>query len=167
MKKTAVKSIFMGLVLVSMLSFTGCVRYAIETPNSMVELDEESWSDYDLRATTAEGVVLAVRVLKARGRAGQLPQGDLSFWSEATQLRMRTREGYALLDQVDVQSSDGTEGIQLQFGRDQHDQPYVYWVTLFVTPRILHVIEAGGREDLFEANQDEIVEAIASYHCKR
>ncbi len=166
MKNAMQGGLILGLFL-TMASLTGCVRYAIDTPNTMVELEQANWSNYDLRATSAEGVVLAVRTLRASEEGGDIPVGDLVFWSEATQLRMRTRGGYALLDEIEVRSADGTPGVQLQFGRDQEDEPYVYWVTLYVTSHFLHVVEAGGRQDLFEASQSDIENALASYECLR
>ena len=46
------------LVLASLLGACGA-RYAIDTPDGMVTLEEPSWSRYDERATTPHGVVLA------------------------------------------------------------------------------------------------------------
>ncbi len=146
---------------------SGCARYAIDTPAAMVELNESAYSNYEYRATTPDGVVLGVRIERMREGSGNTPVGELEFWSESTQLRLRTLGGYALLDESEVVSANGVDGVQLRFGRDQDDSPYAYWVTLFVTAKFIHIIEAGGRRDLFEASQEDIESAIRSYQAKK
>ena len=156
-----------ALLLSVGFSFAGCAKFAIDTPSAMVELNESSYSNYDYRATTPDGVVVGVRVERMKEGSGNTPVGELEFWAESTQLRLRTLGGYALLDESEVTSANGVDGIQLRFGRDQDDSPYTYWVTLFVTTKFIHAIEAGGRRDLFEAAQSDIETAIQSYQVKR
>ena len=96
-----------------------------------------------------------------------LPPASLTFWSDAVKLRLRTQAGYALIEEKDVTSADGTQGHQLRFGKDQGSEPYIYWVTLFRTEKYLHVVEAGGKKALFESNQAAIETALAGYEVKR
>lgn len=153
------------LVLASLLGACGA-RYAIDTPDGMVTLEEPSWSRYDERATTPHGVVLAVRTIR-QGERREVPYGDLAFWAEATRLRMRTTAGYALLDESEVSSADGTPGVHMSFGRDQQGQPYRYDVVLFVTPRVIHVVEIGGEAERYDEIEDELTRALASYEVHR
>ncbi len=153
------------LVLAWLLGACGA-RYAIDTPDGMVTLDEPSWSRYEERSTTPHGVVLAVRTIR-QGEHRDVPYGDLAFWTEATRLRMRTTAGYALIDESEVSSADGTPGVRLSFGRDQQGQPWRYDVVLFVTPRTIHVVEIGGETERYEEIEDELTRALASYEVHR
>ena len=143
-----------------------CAPFTVQTAPGMVELDESRWSPYDTRMTTPDGVVVATRAIR-QGPGAETPRGDLAFWREATILRFRTLAGYALVGETEVTSVDGTDGVRLELGRDQDGTPYRYDVVLFVTPKFVHVIEAGGRGDLFEASLDRVEAVIASYRVRR
>src|ERR1041385_7250286 len=116
------------LLLVGSLT-SACGRpFDVRTPDGFVELDNQG-PDYAYRATTADGVVVAVRAIDATGREG------LGFWEEAVALELRDASGYALLEKKDVRSEDGTAGRELDFGRDQNGKPYAYRVALFAAER--------------------------------
>jgi len=136
------------------------------TPSSMVELNESRHSHYRFRATTPDGVVLAVRTIR-QGQNKEVPAGSLDFWTEAVRLRLQTLGGYALLDEVEARSADGTVGTRLVFGHDQGDRPHRYWVTIYVTDRWVHVVEAGGVEEQFSAVDAEITQAMQRYRVRR
>lgn len=140
--------------------------FEISTPSGMIELEEASWSDYDWRATTPDGIVLAVRSIP-QGDGREVPQGSLEFWVEALTLRMRAGGGYALLSTEDAQSADGTPGTTLHFGRDQGGDTFAYDVTVFVTERWIHVVEAGGRSDRMDAYATALEQAVAGYRVRR
>lgn len=162
------KHLIATILSVSVASVTtACAApFAIDTPSGMVALEESQWSNYDYRATTPSGVVVAARVIR-QGEGRETPAGDLSFWSDAIQLRMRTSSGYALLSEEPFATRDGSDGVRLRFGRDQQSTPYRYDVVLIVTGRYVHVVEAGGRADLADEASDLIEEAIASYEVRR
>ncbi len=142
------------LALIGGALLTGCgSSFSMATPQRFVELDEEG-SLYDARFTTADGVVLSVRELPHE------PEGDMDFWVEAIQNRIRMNGGYALVDTRDVRAASGHSGKQLRFGRDQQGTPYRYWVTLFLTERHLFLVEAGGRTEVFDEAEDTIESAI-------
>lgn len=142
-------------VMVGTVGLTGCAaRYELKVPGSFVELDEPG-AGYDLRATDAHGVVLAVRAMDND------PKGNLAFWTDAVTNRVRTLGGYALLDTKDVRAASGQKGKQLRFGHDENGTAYAYWVTVFVTEGRIFVVEAGGRRDRFEAVQEPVEKAIA------
>jgi len=135
-------------------SACGGNHFDVETPATFIELEEES-SSYDYRATSAKGVVMAVREIENE------PYGDRAFWVEAVRNHVRLKGGYALLDEKEV-SAKGHEGTQLQFGRDQDGRPYQYWVTVFVTEERIFVIEMGGKEELFEKEMKSLEKTVAS-----
>lgn len=128
----------------------GCGRpFDVKTPAGFVELDNQE-PEYEYRAMTPEGVVVAVRVEPAKDK------GDLAFWTRAVTLRMRQNEGYALLSSANVTSRDGTPGAELTFGHDENNKPYVYVVTLFMAQDRLFLLEAGGWKPEMERYKADI-----------
>lgn len=145
---------------------TGCAVAQLTLPPQMVEIEQSRWSEYDFKASTATGVVVAWRTV-TMGEGEDVPHADLDFWVEATRIRMRSMAGYALLEERDVTSADGTTGRQLAFGRDENGRPHVYWVTLFTTDDHLHVVEAGGLQTHFDEARSAVEAALASYRVLR
>jgi len=80
---------------------------------------------------------------------------------------MRTLGGYALLDRRDVKSKSGADGIQLRFGHDEDGEPYLYWVTLFVTESRIFVLEAGGPKEEVQREEARIEWSIANFEHVR
>lgn len=116
--------------------------FDVHTAPGFVELENQG--EFAYRATTPEGVVVAVRVVEDEKR------GDLGFWTEALTLRMRDVSGYALLEASDVTSADGTKGRLLKFGHDEDNKPFAYWLAVFPAQNRLFLVEAGGAKDLFD-----------------
>lgn len=144
----------MLLALTAGLFVMGCgSSFAMTSPDGFVELDEDN-SSYDARFTSADGVVISVRAIEHD------PEGDLAFWMEAIETRIRMNGGYALLESKDVRSASGQSGKQLRFGRDQNGTPFKYWVTIFVTDDYIHLVEAGGRSEEFDAAEARVERAI-------
>ena len=133
---------------------TAC-KVDILTPRGFVELKDQA--EYDYRATTADGLVIGVRELDNE------PEGELSFWSRAIENQLRRQGGYALLETRDVRSKDGIAGKQLRFGHDEGKRPHLYYVTLFVTPDTIALLEVGGTQELVTAHAAELDAALASY----
>lgn len=131
--------------------------FELATPPGFVEIDQ-SWDHYDYRATTAKGLVIAAREIDHD------PKGDAAFWLEAIRDRMRTRGGYALLDEVGVTSADGVKGTQLRFGHDEDgNKPHLYYLTVFVTDDAIVLLEAGGTKQLVTDNQAQIDRAVSTF----
>lgn len=125
------------------LGLAACGRpFDVKTAPGFVPLENQT--TYDYRATTPEGVVVAVRVVDDEKR------GDLAFWTQAVILQLRDVSGYALLDVSDVRSRDGTAGKLLKLGHDEGDKPFAYWVAIFPAQERLFIVEAGGAKDAFE-----------------
>lgn len=135
----------LAVLSIAVLAFaaSACGRpFDVKTAPGFVPLENQT--SYEYRATSPEGVVVAVRVVEDEKR------GDLAFWTQAITLQLRDVSGYALLDSVDVESRDGTKGKLLRFGHDEGDKPFAYWVTIFPAQEKLFLVEAGGAKEAFE-----------------
>jgi hypothetical protein len=134
--------------------------FDIKTAPGFVPLENQSGYSYDYRATTPEGVVLAVRVIDDENR------GDLAFWTEALTLQLRDVSGYALLESADVTSRDGTKGKLLKMGHDEDGKPFAYWVGVFPAQGRLFIAEAGGQKDAFDRAKPSIEWMMKSLKVK-
>jgi len=148
------RAAFFAICCLVMALGVGC-QPLIRTPPRFLQLDE-AHPDYQYRATTADGVVLAARVLRVDRERG----GGLDFWLAA--VKMRLRGAYALRGERAIKTTHGLEGKQLRFAREEKQRPYQYWVTLFVDGNSLAVVEAGGPEARFAAYEEAIDAAIRS-----
>jgi hypothetical protein len=126
------------------LGALGCGKsYDVRPAPGFVRLEAEQ-KPYDWRAVAPDGVAVALRVVPLEDRA------DLPFWTHAVTLRMRETGGYALVGEHEVRSRDGTTGTELVFGHDESGKPFVYRVRLFLGPKRLYVVEAGGTKEQME-----------------
>jgi hypothetical protein len=157
-----------ALVLLSVFAVACGQSFEAKTPAGFVELDETDPA-YAYRATTADGLVVAVREVENE------PRGELSFWARAVENELRQRGGYALLAQRDVKTHEGLPGKQLRFGHDEGNQPHEYNVTLFVkdstsmlfwTNSSLYVLEAGGTKELMTRHAKALDDYVTSFHAK-
>lgn len=141
------------------LALSGCgSSFAAATPPGFVELDDQE--TYDYRATSADGLVLAVREIDHE------PKGEVGFWTRAIENRMRQRGGYALLGTHDVKSKNGLDGKQLRFGHDESGTPHLYYVTLFLTEKRIFLLEAGGTKELMTRHADAVDWAVKNFEPK-
>lgn len=127
--------------------------FEITTPAGFAELEDQE--DYGYRATSAEGVVVAVR------REDNRPYGDLAFWSGAVDAELR-RAGYVAEKALEVKTADGVSGRQIRYRREIAGRPHAFWATVFVTETVVVTIEAGGDQAHFEKLEKAVAEAIAS-----
>jgi len=143
------------------LSVVACGRpFDVKTAPGFVPLDEQAAYGYEYRATTPEGIVVAVRVIEDESR------GDLDFWAQALTLQLRDISGYALLATKDVKSRDGTKGKRLELGHDEDGKPYTYWVSVFPAQGRLFIVEAGGAKDAFERSKPSVEWMLATVKVK-
>src|SRR5579883_879794 len=149
--------LFLALAAAVALSTTACGRpFDVRTAPGFVELDNQQ-PQYDYRAIAPEGVVMGIRVVPLDDK------GDLAFWTRAVTLRFRQLNAYALLDQSDVKSLDGTVVKELRFGHDESGKSYIYRVRLFVAQDRLFVVEVGGTKEQMErykANVDWMLMSV-------
>ena len=132
-------------------------QFAIQTPSGFVELENE-FDAYDYRATTADGLIIAVREIDNEVK------GEAAFWLKAIENRMRRRGGYALLGSEDIKSGDGLAGKQMRFGHDQDGKkPHLYYVYVFVSDDHVVLLEVGGTKKLVTEEEKEIAKALAEF----
>ena len=152
------KRIISALALAA-LALVGCGHhFEATTPQGFVELEDQE--AYDYRATTADGLVIAVREIDHD------PKGEVNFWVRAIENRMRQRGGYALVGTKDVKTQSELGGKQLRFGHDESGKPHLYYVTIFVTPDHIFLLEAGGTKELMDKGGPELDQAIAGFRVK-
>jgi len=150
MKSHAIYKLFGACVLAAAaISLGGCGRpFKMETAPGFIELAGQN--DYAYRATTPDGVVVAVRVVEDEDRA------DVDFWAKSVTLQMRDVSGYALLATKDVESRDGTKGKELRFGHDEDKKPYEYVVQIYAAQSRLFLVEAGGTKEQMDRSKASV-----------
>jgi hypothetical protein len=150
----------MRYLLLLLVLCTGCGRpFDVKTAPGFVELENQQ-PQYDYRSVAPEGVVMGVRALPMEDK------GDLAFWERAVTLRMRQLNGYALLEQKDVASKDGTKGRELTFGHDENGKPFVYRVRLFMAQDRLFLVETGGPKEQMDRYKQSVDYMLASVKVK-
>jgi hypothetical protein len=149
------KNLMFGACVALSFASTACGRgFGIETPDGFAEL--EANDDYRYRATTAEGVVLAVR------REANEPKGGLEFWAAAVANELDLR-GYSQLDTKDITSKNGTPGKRLKYKVSRNGRPNVLWVAVFVTDSRVIVVETGGDEAHFSNVEPKVTHALSEF----
>ena len=142
------------LALLLGLGSTGCSRgFVLTTPAGFAELEDEE--SYAYRATSAEGVVLAVR------HEPNEPYGDLAFWTGAVDAQLR-RNGYVADKALDVESVSGLRGRQLRYHLMREGREQSFWATVYVTEAHVVVVETGGDRAFFEKLESAVSAAITS-----
>ena len=156
------RPLLLALALAVSLVACGGRHFVLTAPGDFMELDPrgQELAGYRYRATTADGVVIGVREIDNERH------GSGVFWLDAIRNSLRREGGYALLEESDVRAATGESGHTLRFGRDEDADPYTYWLTVFVTPDRIFVIEAGGRRETFAAAQPEVESAIATFRVQ-
>ena len=133
----------------------GCgPSFQAQTPGGFVELKNQH-DNYDYRATTADGVVIAVRELDNEA------DGESEFWLTAIKNQMRERGGYRLLEEVKVTSADGAVGTQLRYGHDDgNNKPHLYYLSVFVTEATIWLV---GTKEQMEKEAPKVAQSVASF----
>ena len=158
-----VRSTAMMLGFALALFGAGCGRpYAIETPDGFIDLGDryESEGNHEYRASTADGVVIAVRSFDND------PKADMALAVRALENRVRLGQGYALLSKHEVVARDGNKGTMLEFGHDEPTGPHLYLTAVFLTEHHVFIFEAGGKKELVEKARKSIDWAVSSFDPK-
>ncbi|MCC6215733.1 MAG: serine/threonine protein kinase [Polyangiaceae bacterium] len=150
----------LALALTAGLACAGCgLPFEAATPAGFVELEDQDERGYEWRATSADGLVLAVRAKDHE------PKGELTFWAKVVENHMRQSGGYALLSKSNVKTTQGVEGTMLRFGHDQGATPHLYWVTVLVTESHIYLLEAGGTKELVEGKAKDIEAWVMAFRA--
>ncbi|MRG93453.1 serine/threonine protein kinase [Polyangium spumosum] len=145
-----------AIALFALLFASGCRPFEPATPPGFVEL-EDRYGRSEYRATTADGVVLGVRAFDNE------PKGERAFWVRAIENRLRDMGGYALLEKREVKDRAGLTGTQLRFGHDEGGEPYLYYLTIFVTDDRVFVLEAGGARPQMQRLAEQIDWSVKNF----
>lgn len=151
------------VVLLLGLCASACgASFSLDRPSDFLELDRGAsrQSGYAFRATSAEGVVVAVREIENRGH------GSLAFWTEAIRNQLRFGSGYAVTEEVPVRAASGEAGVRMIGGRDQGGRTFAYWVTIFVADDAIYVVEAGGERESFERSRPAIEASLGGFRIR-
>jgi hypothetical protein len=148
----------MKLGIVFALAFSaiaaGCHPTArLDAPNDFAQLGKGG--DYDFRAASAQGIVVAVRT------ESNEPRASVDFWAQAIDQRL-ARDGYTRDAIKDIASERGIPGKQLRYARNEDGRVYRYWLTVFATDARVILVEAGGDSETFDPAQKSIERAVLS-----
>lgn len=133
---------------------TGCLRN-MDVPQDFVSVDRDDLGPYDVRAVSADGVVVGLR------HESNSNGGTLAFWSEAAANEMKN-QGYKFVKAEEVTSASGQAGKLVEFTADQRGMGFTYLLAVYVNPREVLLAEAGGRADDFKKHQDAVRKALLS-----
>lgn len=143
------------LLLALSLLAPACASFHLDTPGGFAELSDDA--HYDYRATNADGVVLAVRVVRNE------PAANLEFWGRVVDERLR-RQGYVpASDPGPVQSANGVPGVMFRYGATVGGRAHRYQVAVFVRGRRVYVVEAGGDQEVFDPAAPAVARAFRSF----
>ena len=137
-----------GLALALTALGTGCTHTSLAAPKGFARMDGQ----YDFRATSPKGVVVA-----ARSHSND-PQASLGFWAEAVDLKLEGK-GYKRIADKDVKNASGVPGKLLQY---DVGGGYRYWVAVFASDHRVVVTEATGYKDDVEPIAPELERSMAS-----
>ncbi len=134
----------------------GCAPAKMDVPESFVALDKDTRGPYDVRAVSADGVVMGCRT------RDNPKHGTLSFWSEAAKNELAARPGYTLTANDKVESYSGVEGRLLVFSATRRGAAFTYMLGVFVKGDRVILAEAGGRAEAVKPLNAELRVALLS-----
>lgn len=143
------------LLLALSLLAPACASFHVNTPNGFAELEDDE--RYDYRATNADGVVIAVRVVRNE------PRASLEFWGRVVDERLR-RQGYVPEGNPEpVRSANGLPGVMFRYGATVGGREHRYQVAVFVQNKKVFVLEAGGDREVFDPAAPAVARALRSF----
>ncbi len=132
----------------------GC-EATMDLPDGFVKVDRQ-YSQYDMRAVSADGVALSVRT-------EDNPQdGTLEFWSQAVSAELEGRQGYTLVDNSEVGPAGNPDGVMMEFDVVKRGNNMKYLVAVFVQTGQVVVAEAAGPAEAVTPTDADIRKALLS-----
>jgi hypothetical protein len=153
--RRSLRGLLLPLCLSSLL--LACAPSArLATPPGFAVLDDQK--EFVYRATSADGVVIAIRA------EANKPLGNLDFWADVLDRKLRNSKYVAEGKAAEIRSPSGVPGRELKYTREDQGRTYRYWVAVFVTADRVWLVEAGGDKDRFSGKvEKEIQRAIESF----
>lgn len=127
----------------------------LTVPVGFVEVDE-GYSLYDMRAVSADGVVIALRTEDNPKR------GTLAFWAKAVEKEFAARPGYKLAAVENITSVTGQAGTLLTFDVTKEATDLKYMIVVYVRPDTVVIAEAGGPGEAVTDIQADLRAAMLS-----
>jgi hypothetical protein len=112
--------------------------------------------DYDDRVASADGVVIAARVVANE------PKANLDFWTTAIDLRLQQRGYQVDGKREDIKNAAGLPGRSLRYVYFDGQRKNRYVVDVYATDRRLLLVEATGDATDFDANRQKVEAAMRS-----
>lgn len=142
-----------GIALGLLALATGCAR--IDAPTGYVEV--KNVYGYDYKAVSAQGNVFALT-----SRDNPAGAGDLTFWSQAVEHQKVAIDGYRLEKREEIKAASGLAGTLFDLRVGSGSAEYTYLLALYVSPRTIYTVEAGGPSKRIETDRAAITRAMAS-----
>jgi len=133
----------------------GCLT-TMDTPTNFVVVDRGDLGNYKVKAVSAGGVVVGLRMEDNPKR------GTLEFWSEAIGDELTAARGYKPVKSEPVTSASGLPGRLMEFSTMQQGSQFTYMVALYVTSAQVALAEAGGKTDALSKRAAEIRASLLS-----
>jgi len=127
----------------------------MDLPANFVDVDQPH-DAYDLRAVSADGVVVALRSEDNPDR------GTLDFWAKAIQQELTARPGYTLTANDPVTSASGDDGVLLAFDVKKEATEMKYLLAVFLKFDKVVIAEAAGPADAVNPIRPELRTALLS-----
>ena len=134
----------------------GCVPLEMEMPDRFMHVDKDDLGPYEVRAISADGVVLACRTQANPSR------GSLRFWADAAKNEMTDRQGYSLIDDKAVESDTALPGRLMTFAKTKKGAKLAYMLGVFVKGDRVIIAEAGGRAGAVKPLNADLKAALLS-----
>ena len=112
--------------------------------------------EYDDRVASADGVVIAARVVKND------PKANLDFWTTAIDLRLQQRGYQPDGKREDVKNNEGLPGRSLHYVFFDGQRKSRYVVDVYATDRRILLVEATGDVADFDASREKVEAAMRS-----
>jgi hypothetical protein len=142
--------------MILLFGLSGCTTLMMDVPDGFVLLADDQRGQYDIRAVSADGVVVA-----ACGHDNA--QGaDAGFWATAITRELTETSGYQSGPTRDVTSASGEAGKLLSFTQRKAGADYAYWLAVFTDDGRVLVSEAGGEAAKLAPRQQDIEKAMLS-----
>ncbi|GAH67533.1 unnamed protein product, partial [marine sediment metagenome] len=130
------------LMMLAGIVTMGC-EPTMDLPPGFVEVNRDD-GEYDMRAVSADGVVVGVR------SEPNPKQGGLEFWAKAVEKELAGRRGYALSAREDMGPAINPDGVLMTFDVTKQATDFRYLVAVFVRFQKVVIAEAGGPTDAVE-----------------
>jgi hypothetical protein len=147
-----------GCVAWLLCTLGGCTA-GLDVPPGYVKLHEPG--PYDLKAVSARGAVIALK-----SRPNEDASADLAFWSQAVEHQKADLDGLCLAGRESVKSESGLDGVLFNFELGEGQGKVAYLIALYVTPRRIYTVEAGGPADLVAQDREKLRKALLSVRAQ-